>query len=119
MLPGAGRQMDARENRNAGSGGGTLMPAPFHNLNNMNANLNKEISIYAREHSWQKLLRALPAGEPIPLVLDSVESLNNLRSVAARLNSMGQDELRYSFSGLNYETRAICALATQKNNGDD
>lgn len=75
-----------------------------------------EITALAKEHRWQELLRALPVGEPVPLVLDSAQSLNNLRSVAARLNSMGlkEDKYRYSFSGLNYETKAICALAKKK-----
>ncbi len=82
----------------------------------MNAELNKKLMAFAANHKWQSLLRSLPEGEPVPLVLDSAQSLNNLRSVAARLNSMGllEDKCRYSFSGLNYETRAICALATQK-----
>ena len=70
----------------------------------------------ARDHKWQDLLRKLPVGEPIPLVLDSAQSLNNLRSVAARLNTMKleEDKYRYSFSGLNYETKAICALASER-----
>lgn len=81
----------------------------------MTAKLNKELVALAKDHKWKELLQSLPPGEPTPIVLDSVESLNNLRSVASRLNSMGQDLCRYSFSGLNYETKAICALATQKN----
>lgn len=70
----------------------------------------------AKAHKWQDLLRSLPPGEPVPLVLDSALSLNNLRSVAARLNTMrlDKDPYRYSFSGLNYETRAICALASER-----
>lgn len=80
----------------------------------MNAKLNNELVELAQAHKWQGLLRKLPMNEPVPLVLDSVESLNNIRSVAARLNSMGQDTYRYSFSGLNYATKAICALASEK-----
>lgn len=82
----------------------------------MNAELNKKLTEFAKDHEWQKLLRALPIGEGVPLVLDSAQSLNNLRSVAARLNSMGleDDPNRYSFSGLNYETKAICAYATPR-----
>jgi len=83
---------------------------------NMNAKLNNEITTLAAQHKWQELLRKLPIGEPVPLVLDSALSINNLRSVAARLNSMNldKDPCRYSFSGLNYETKAICALASPK-----
>lgn len=81
----------------------------------MNAKLNNELAALAKDHKWQELLRKLPVGEPVPLVLDSALSLNNLRSVAARLNSMKQekDKYRYSFSGLNYETKAVCALASE------
>ncbi len=82
----------------------------------MNAELKKRLMDHAEKHEWQKLLRALPVGEGVPLVLDSAISLNNLRSVASRLNSMGLDEdkCRYTFSGLNYETKAVCALAIPK-----
>ena len=91
----------------------------------MTAKLQNEISELARSHKWQELLRVLPVGEPVPLVLDSAQSLNNIRSVAARLNSMRlheDRERRYSFSGLNYETRAICAIVNEaipKSNGND
>lgn len=80
----------------------------------MTAKLNIEIMELAKAHKWQSLLRILPKDEYVSLVLDSVESLNNLRSVAARLNSMGQDKYRYSFSGLNYSTKSVCALASEK-----
>lgn len=80
----------------------------------MNTKLNIKLNELVHDHKWTELLRSLPAGESVPLVLDSVEDINNLRSIAARLNSMGQDECRYSFSGLNYITRAIVALATTK-----
>lgn len=82
----------------------------------MNAELNKKLMGFAKEHKWQELLRALPPGEGVPLVLDSIQSLDNLRSVAARLNTKAQNEdpCRYTFSGLNYETKAICAYATPR-----
>lgn len=82
----------------------------------MNAVLNKKLMEFAKNHEWQNLLRALPVDEGVPLVLDSVQSLDNLRSVAARLNTKGrpEDVCRYTFSGLNYETKAICAYATPR-----
>jgi hypothetical protein len=95
------------------SGCGTIKQ---HNI--MNAELNKKLMRFAKEHQWQDLLRSLPPGEGVPLVLDSIQSLDNLRSVASRLNTKGQEEdkCRYTFSGLNYETKAICAYATPKEN---
>ena len=89
-------------------------------LNTMNAELNKKLMGYAKTHEWQNLLRTLPPDEGVPLVLDSIQSIDNLRSVAARLNTkcLPEDTCRYSFSGLNYETKAICAYATPKENAE-
>ena len=80
----------------------------------MNTKLNTEITELVKQHKWQELLRKLPPNEGVPLVFDTVQDMNNIRSVASRLNSMGQDTNRYSFSGLNYITKAITALATPK-----
>lgn len=82
----------------------------------MTAKIKNDIAALAKEHRWQELLRTLPVGEPMPLVLDSAQSLNNLRSVAARLNTMKleEDKYRYSFSGLNYDTKTICVLASKR-----
>jgi hypothetical protein len=80
----------------------------------MNAKLNNEIAALLKEHKWQEVLRKLPPNEPIPLTFSTNAEMNNIRSVAARLNSMGEDKYRYSFSGLNYNTKTVCALATLK-----
>lgn len=81
----------------------------------MNAKLYDELVALVKAHKWQELLRSLPAGEPVPLTFDAVEDMNNIRSVASRLNSMGQDECRYSFSGLNYSSRILAVTAIPKN----
>ena len=80
----------------------------------MNAKLNSELVDLVRSHKWQELLRKLPPNESVPLVFDSVQDMNNIRSVASRLNSMGEDANRYSFSGLNYISKSIAALATPR-----
>ena len=80
----------------------------------MNSKLNNELVTLVKEHRWQEMLRLLPPNEGIPLVFETVEDMNSMRSVAARLNSMGKDANRYSFSGLNYITCAITALATPR-----
>jgi len=80
----------------------------------MNAKLNSELVELVKAHKWQELLRKLPPNEAVPLVFDSVQDMNNIRSVASRLNSMGEDENRYSFSGLNYISRTIAVLASPK-----
>lgn len=80
----------------------------------MNAKLNEEIVALIKAHRWQDLLRLLPPNEGVPLVFEKVEDMNNCRSVAARLNSMGQDPNRYSFSGLNYIAKAVTVYATPK-----
>lgn len=80
----------------------------------MNAKLNSELVDLVRAHKWQELLRKLPPNEFVPLVFDSVQDMNNIRSVASRLNSMGEDANRYSFSGLNYISKSIAALATPR-----
>lgn len=86
-------------------------------LRNMNAKLNAELIELVKAHEWKKLLRKLPPNEAVPLVFDSVQDMNNIRSVASRLNSMGEDDNRYSFSGLNYISKTIAALATPKSYG--
>lgn len=83
----------------------------------MNTRLNQEIVNLVKAHKWKELLQSLPPNEAVPLVFDAVEDMNNIRSVASRLNSMGQDPCRYSFSGLNYISKTIAVLATPKNDG--
>lgn len=80
----------------------------------MNAKSNNEIAALVKEHRWQEVLRNLPPNEPIPLSFDAAADMDNLRSVAARLNSKGEDANRYSFSNLNYALKCIIALATPK-----
>lgn len=81
----------------------------------MNARLNNEIVALVAAHKWQDVLRKLPPNEPVPLSFSTNAEMDNLRSVAARLNSKGADRCRYSFSGLNYVTNTICAIATPRN----
>ena len=80
----------------------------------MNAKLNDEIAGLIRDHRWQDVLRNLPPNEPVPLAFQTIADMDNLRSVAARLNSKGEDANRYSFSNLNYALKCIIALATPK-----
>ena len=85
----------------------------------MNTTLNEKIVELVKAHKWQELLRMLPPNEGVPLLFERVEDINNMRSVAARLNSMGQDANRYTFSGLNYITKVITAYATPKQTNDE
>lgn len=85
----------------------------------MNSKLNSEIASLIRAHRWQEVLRKLPPNEPVPLTFDTASDMDNCRSVASRLNSKGEDENRYSFSGLNYATKTVCAIAKPKRNDQE
>lgn len=73
----------------------------------MKAELIKQLNLYAKAHKWQQMLREIPVGESFSLNFGTVQELNCLRSVAAMLNSKGQEEGRYSFSGFDYENKVV------------
>lgn len=80
----------------------------------MNSKLNERLATLVREHRWRELLRSLPPNEGIPIVFESVNDMNTMRTVAAQLNTYGEDPNRYSCSGINYVSKAITVTATPK-----
>lgn len=80
----------------------------------MNQKLNEELVSCVKNRKWQDLLRSLPANEGVPIILDSIQDMNTLKTIASKLNTKGEDPNRYSFSGTNYITKSMVAFATPR-----
>ena len=83
----------------------------------MKGELIKQLNEYAERHKWKQFLRGIPVGESFCLNYGTVQELNSLRAVAAMLNSKGQEEGRYSFSGFDYEHNLVVVTVKEIENG--
>ena len=76
--------------------------------------MDKEVVELISGRKWTELLRKMTPDETVAFVFNSVKDMNSFRTVAARMNTTGQEPLKYSCSGLNYITMSLSVTATKK-----
>lgn len=113
MLPGAGRQMDARKNRIAGSRGGSGMPAQIMATYNKDYS-HKTATEWLSKRKWTGFLMSLPIRKKSKkFPVENASDAMSIRVTASGLNSNHDCDRRFEVK-VDFDLKIVEITVTKK-----